>query len=188
MDTQFEEMHRQMQTLKEKLDKQEMVSDRLLRKSYRSGLNSLQWQARRQTILGVVAVLMPVIFPIIGFSTVFFIISEVLMAACLIATVVVNSRLPRMDQDLVSAARDLTRFKAGYVDWLKYGIVIAIFWLSWLVTETIVRDFLLSEMKIAFLLGGAVGAVLGVVFGLKMRSQIIRSAEDLIAQIEELEG
>ncbi len=187
MDTQFEEMHRQMQTLKEKLDKQEMVSDRLLRKSYRSGLNSLQWQARRQTILGVVAVLMPVIFPIIGFSTVFFIISEVLMAACLIATVVVNSRLPRMDQDLVSAARDLTRFKAGYVDWLKYGIVIAIFLLSWLVTETIVRDFS-SEMKIAFLAGVSAGAVLGAVFGLKMRNQIIRSAEEIIAQIEELEG
>ena len=55
MDTQFEEMRMQMEMLKSKLDKQEIVNDRILRKSMKKNMNNI---TRRYTILVVLALLM----------------------------------------------------------------------------------------------------------------------------------
>ena len=181
----FFEMRQQMQQLRETLENQKIINEKILNRSYRNDLHSLRIRSSRVTVLAVVAMVLTYNFRLIGFSLPFFIATEVMMLGCLVATLITNCHLPQMDSDLVTAAQELRKFKMDYVNWLKIGIPILCFWLAWMVTEVFVRDFP-TEFRIPFLSGAGVGIVIGLVIGLRLRRQIIRSAEELLVSLENL--
>lgn len=99
------EMQQQLRQMKEKLEGETIVNEKLLRNAYRKTLGSLQRKALRQTIIGIVAMLLSLNLLNIGFSIPFVIATEVMLAFCLAATIIINNRLPKMDTDLVTAAK-----------------------------------------------------------------------------------
>lgn len=181
----FSEMRQQMQRLRETLENQKIVNAKILKRSYRNDLHSLRIRSSRVTVLAVVAMVLAYNFRLIGFSLPFFIATEAMMLGCLIATLITNRHLPQMDSDLMTAAEELRKFKMAYVNWLKIGIPALCIWLAWMVTEVFVRDFP-TEFRIPFLTGAGVGIVIGLVVGLRLRRQIILSAEELLASVENL--
>ena len=180
------EMQQQLRQMKEKLEGETIVNEKLLRNAYRKTLGSLQRKALRQTIIGVVAMLLSLNLLNIGFSIPFVIATEVMLAFCLAATIIINNRLPKMDTDLVTAAKGIVRFRKGYANWLWIGIPLLILWLGGMVYEIMKNEAFPSEAKYAMLIGLGVGIVIGGAAGLMLRHNILSKSDETLAQIKDL--
>lgn len=184
----LKEMQMQLSQLKEKLDGEKIVNDRLLRNAYRKTLNGLQIRALRQTIIGIIAMVLCLTLLNVGFSTIFVVATEVMLTFCLAATIVINSRLPKMDTDLITAAEGVRKFKKGYRDWLWIGIPLVIIWVAGMCYEIMHNDFFPAAARTTMLLGLGVGIVVGGAIGLIMRRSLLNKSDETLAQIEELRG
>ena len=182
------EMQRQMQQLREKLESQKIVNDRILRKSCSQTLNRLKLKSNVPIIAGAAAILGLPSFHYWGFSDFFIIFTVVMMLVCIAVTVWTNRYLPRMDRDLVTAAEEIGKFKKINAEWIKIGIPMLLVWLGILVWD-VFRNVDVDQMeKILFLCGVGVGIMLGVILGLKLRRDLLDASDDLLSQIEELKG
>ena len=113
------EMQQQLQMLKEKLENQKIVNDRILRRSFSQSASRLKFKASVPIIAGVVAIICSPAFFQLGISLPFVIATCVMMLVCIVVTIIYNQRIPRTDRDLVSAAEDLRRFRKLNADWIK---------------------------------------------------------------------
>lgn len=180
------EMQQQLRQLKEKLEGENIINDKLLRSAYRKTLGSLQRKALRQTIIEVIAMLLCLNLLRMGFSIPFVIATEIMLAFCLIATIVINNRLPKMDTDLVTAAKGVVRFRKGYANWLWVGIPLLTVWMGGMCYEIMKNQTFPSEARVPMLIGLGVGLVIGGALGLMMRHNILSKSDETIAQIKDL--
>ena len=185
-DTTLREMQEQMQQLREKLDNQKIVNERMLKKSCSQTANRLKFKANIPILFGVAACLLAPSLLNMGASIYFVIFTWVLMLVCIVATVLTNRHIPNMDKDLVTAAQELTRFKKIHAEWIKFAIPMVILWVGFLVWDFLRNNDLDQAAIIAFLAGIGTGIVLGGIVGLKMRRDQLNAADELLAQIEEL--
>ncbi len=180
------EMQQQLRQMKEKLEGENIINDKLLRNAYRKTLGSLQRKALRQTIIEVIAMLLCLNLLRMGFSIPFVIATEIMLAFCLIATIVINNRLPKMDTDLVTAAKGIVRFRKGYANWLWVGIPLLTVWMGGMCYEIMKNQTFPSEARVPMLIGLGVGLVIGGALGLMMRHNILSKSDETIAQIKDL--
>lgn len=180
------EMREQMQALKKKLENQQIVNDRMLRKSLRTGLHSLRVRSSRVTMLGIVGMVMAYSLYKSGFSLAFFIATELMLFVCVVATVLVNRNIPSMDTDMVTAAESLAKFKKAYVYWIAVGMPVLLAWAVWMFTEVALRDSFPEDFKLPFIFGCGLGLLIGVTLGLRLRRGIIRSTESLLSDLQDL--
>lgn len=182
------EMQEQMKELREKLESQKIVNNALLSKSFRQNASRLKTKANVPIIFGVAAILLAPSYLNIGASWISVGFTWVLMLICIIATIICNSHIPRMDSDLVTAAEDLTKFKKFHAEWLKFAIPAIILWLGILIWDMLRGEQMSHAETIGLFAGLAVGVTLGLIIGLKMRRDQLDSADDLLDQIEELKA
>ena len=187
-DNTLREMQQQMKQLREKLESQKIVNDRLLRKACGQSLSRLRFKSNVPLVAGIIAILCMPAFHTFGISWWFIIFTEVMMLFCIGATLYTNRYIPRMNKDLVTAAKDLKRYRKITDDWIKIGIPLLIVWLGLLIWDFIHNMGGDSLKTYSFLGGVAAGIVLGGAAGLKIRRDQLDSADELIAQIEELQG
>ena len=180
------EMQQQLRQMKEKLEGENIINDKLLRNAYRKTLGSLQRKALRQTIIEVIAMLLCLNLMRMGFSIPFVIATEIMLAFCLIATIVINNRLPKMDTDLVTAAKGIVRFRKGYANWLWVGIPLLTVWMGGMCYEIMRNQTFPSEARVPMFIGLGVGLVIGGAMGLMMRHNILSKSDETIAQIRDL--
>ncbi|MBR5074474.1 MAG: hypothetical protein IKX26_04500 [Bacteroidales bacterium] len=180
------EMQQQLRQMKEKLEGETIVNDKLLRNAYRKTLGNLQRKALAQTIIGIAAMLLCLNLLNVGFSIPFVIATEVMLAFCLVATIIINNRLPNMNTDLVTAAKGIVRFKKGYVNWLWIGIPLLLVWLGGMVYEIYTNGKFPAELRAPMLIGLGVGLVIGGALGLMMRHNILSKSDETLAQIKDL--
>ena len=182
------EMQQQMQQLREKLESQKIVNDRILRNACGQNLNRLRFKSNVPLIAGVVAILCIPAFHSFGISWWFIIFTEVMMLFCIGATLYTNRYIPRMNKDLVTATKDLKRYRKITDEWIKIAIPMLIVWLGLLAWDAIHNMGFDTKTTFAFLAGAVAGLFLGGAAGLKIRRDQLDSADELIAQIEELQG
>lgn len=179
------EMKEQMQELRRIIDNQTIINKKMFRKAYQTSLSSLKRQSSMAYIFAAIAIILSPSLYYSGLSIWFVILTDLMMVICVIATVLCNRHLPDMNSDMVTAAKGLTEFKMFYVNWLKYGIIMILFWIGFGVTEIIMSEST-KGMELPFICGMGVGVIIGGAIGLKMRRKIILSAEELIEQIESI--
>ena len=187
-DNTLKEMQQQMQLLKEKLDKQTIVNDKMMRYAANKGIKNLRFKSGIPYIAGVAAMLCIPSFYNLGCSLYFIIYSELMMLFCIGATIYTNSHIPNMEGNLVTAASELTRFKKIHAEWLKIGIPLLVVWVGWLIFDMIRGAEMSTYELLAMFAGIAVGLFIGLAAGLRVRRDIMDGAEELIAQINELQG
>lgn len=187
-DNTLKEMQQQMQLLKDKLAKQTIVNDKMMRYAASKGINDLRFKSRIPYIAGVAAILCAPSFYNLGCSLYFIIYSVLMILFCIGATIYTNSHIPNMEGNLVTAASQLTRFKKIHAEWLKIGIPLLAVWLGWLIFDIIRGAEMSTYEMLAMFAGIAVGLVIGGAVGLKVRRDLMDGAEELIAQINELQG
>ena len=188
MDTTFEEMRQQMAILKEKLEKQEIINDSIIRQSMKKNASSI---LNRYYIIAVLCLfLIPygywAFIEIQHLSMAFWIGTNVLMLICLAATIY-NGRFlhttRRFDKDLVEAQQAVARAKKLDRDWLFLGIPMIVIWLSWYFYEIHQQ---MAQDSINLFIGAAVGTVIGAAIGLIIHFNTQRKYQEIIEQIEDL--
>ena len=182
------EMQEQMKELREKLESQKIVNNALLRKSFRQSASRLKFKANVPLLFGIAAILLAPSFFNVGASWISVIFTWVLMLICIVATIITNRYIPRMDDDLVTAVKDLTTFKKIHAEWLKFAIPAVILWIGVVAWDILRGEELGHPEAVAILSGLAAGVLLGGIIGLKMRRDQLDSADDLLDQIEDLKA
>ena len=181
------EMQRQMEQLREKLDSQKIVNERILRNSFGQNARRLRVKSSVPIIAGTAAILSTPALYNLGMSVPFLIFSGVLMAVCVVATILVRSLIPDMNKDLVTATRDLVRFRKIQKDWIKFGIPALVVWLVLFVLDLWKHSGMFEEgLAVPMISGILIGAVIGVAVGVKNRRDVLDASGDLLSQIEEL--
>ena len=189
MDTQLEEMRQQLTTLKQKLNEQEIVNERLMRKSMKNTVNTIN---RRYYIIMILAVLMVpygywVFVKMTHFSVAFWIASSIFMLVCGAATFYNSRKISDpglMSHSLVEARRKVASAKKFDANWQLIGIPLVILWLGWFFYEVYQQD---NDMFANGLFwGGCFGGVIGAVIGIMVHFKTQRQYQAIIDQIEDL--
>ena len=186
-DNSLKEMQQQMQLLKDKLDKQTIVNEQMMRKAYAGGIKNLRSNYSVKTIAAVAAMLGCPSFYNVGCSLTFVIFSELIMLIALGIVIYTNTLIPKMDDDLLTAAGNLTHFKKINAEWHKYGILVLVLWLGWLVVELFSGE--VTTIGIYAMTAGIVlGLTIGMTLGLKIRRNIKKGIDELLAQIKDMQS
>lgn len=184
----LEDMREQMSTLKKKLNQQEIVNDRLVRRSMKKEVNTI---TRRYNIVMVLSVLTVPYFywvfvKLSGFSMAFWIGSSIFMLICGGATFYNTHKISdpdMMSHSLVEARKKVASAKKFDIDWLKFGIPAVILWFGWFTYEVYLQD---NDLANGLFWGGCVGGVIGAIAGFKFHFRTQRQYQDIIDQIEDL--
>ena len=187
-DNTLNEMQQQMQLLKDKLSKQTIVNEQMMRNAFGKGIKDLRSNYSVKTIAAIAGMLGCPSFYNLGCSLYFVIFGELMMLIALVATLYANRLIPRMDDDLLTAAGNLTRFRKINAEWIKYGIPVMVVWLGWLIVELFSGEEFTAGQAYAMIGGIAVGLMVGMCIGLRIRREIMRGVDELMAQIKEMQN
>lgn len=185
----FEDMRQQMDTLRKKLEQQQIVNDRVVRRAIRKNVGSIN---SRYLQLSVICLFMiPLSYWIwvvqSGFSPAFGIVTIIYFLICL-GYYYWNGRDMRsdslLDDDLVETSRKVALAKKRDSNWLWYGIPMAILWLAWLGWENYQKAGEAGFYSFLFTVG--FGGVIGGIIGLRIHFKTQRQYQEIIDQIEEI--
>ena len=189
-DMELEAMRHQMNTLKKKLDQQEIVNDRIIRNSMKNTANNIK--RRYYAIMALTLLMIPYTYVVFilnqGLSMSFWIGTSILMLLCAGASYynclnVSSSNM--MNRNLIEVGQNMARAKKFDVNWLFFGIPAAIAWLVWLTWEL----YQINSEEARYMIYGTIcGAVLGVILGFKMHSNTQHQYQEIIDQIEDLKA
>ena len=188
-DFELNNMRQQMETLKKKLEKQEIVNDRIIRQSMKKTASSIS--VRYYIIMALGLLMVPymsfVFYEHFGLSLAFSIASGIFMLVCTAATYYNSLNLSNsnmMHGNLLDVRRRMARAKKFDANWLFFGIPAIIVWLGWLGYEFYQKD---GETALAMIIGAVVGGVIGAIIGFSIHFKTQRQYQEIIDQIEEME-
>lgn len=182
------EMQQQMQQLRNKLDNQRIVNDRLFQSVYRQGLDRLKLKSTLTIIVGACAMIaIPLSVLTYGVSIPVTIAFEALLLFCIVAEILTMRHIPNPGRNLVSATRELTRYRKIHVDWIKYSLPVLGILIIWLCVDVWLNSEIEELLKYFFLGGVGVGTAIGLALGLVQRRKTIDQTDELLDQIKSLE-
>ncbi|MBO7471426.1 MAG: hypothetical protein J6T78_06130, partial [Bacteroidaceae bacterium] len=141
MNTELEEMREQMAVLRKKLEKQEIVNDRLISKTKES-LEKDMATVRRKYRMGRISnfLAVPLIYYIVvyqlGLSIAFGIVTAIWALVFFVIFFWRKSHLYNLQSDnLLEAQQKVTTLKQRHRKWLKFDYLSLVFWMAWFVWE-----------------------------------------------------
>lgn len=186
----LEEMKIQIDNLKKKLEDQTIVNEKHIRNSFRTKISDINRTVTMTVIAGILALVYCTwFFHFKGLSLAFTISTGLMLAVCVLLTLIQKIQLSRIDisaGNLVETARDISRIRTHYKNWYKTAIPMIIIWFSWMTYEIVTR-FEMTPMTIGFLSGAGTGIILGGFIGGRINKKIINRTEELLGYIEELQ-
>lgn len=184
----LDEMRNQIAILRNKLDQQEIVNDRLLRNAMQTKVNKMNSNETKLIVLAAFCcVLYPIMHFTIGISWPLVLVTVAMMIFTAAATVYIHHPLHKADlmcDNLATVSGIMARFKRQYDQWLHYVCPTIITpWLAW---------FCYEYTEILGLTGTSrwwcVGYILicgfiGFLIGYAMHRRTVNLAEEVIRQI-----
>lgn len=188
-DFEQESMRQQMTILKNKLERQEILNDRILRQSMKKNVNDIN---RRYYVISILCLL---VLPygywafvhLNGMSLGFWAATSVFMLIVFVYTYFNGKQLRDKNlfsEDLLQVRKKVAHAKKLDHDWLKIGIPMLVLWFCYFGYE-VWRLHNGAESQ-AFLWGGIVGGLIGGAAGWKMHLKTQRNYQEVIDQIAEL--
>ncbi len=188
----FEEMRNQFAILKDQLNKQEIISDHLLRETMKAKKSAINSTKRMEYICVAICL---ILYPLLGFdntiSLAFIIATCLMVIVSAVATHYIHKPvddLNFMRDDFTTVARVMAKFKKQYDQWLYYVTpALIIPWLCWVCYEFAWKNapegvnpwFMTSALIVGVIIGGAIG--------LYYHFKAVNAAQDIMNQIEENE-
>lgn len=188
----LEQMRTQIGMLKQKLEQQAIVNDTHIRNSMKSKISDLNRTILGTIFAGIFAVIFaPVTFYVQGCSLIFVIATAIMLAVCLGLTIVQKINLGSMmdlsQDNLVETARKLSKVRTHYKEWYKIAIPMILVWGGWMIYEMVQVLGIESPTAIGFYCGAGVGLLIGGIIGSRINRKVVRQANEILAQIEELQ-
>ena len=188
-DFELNNMRQQMETLKKKLEKQEIVNDRIIRQSMKKTASSIS--VRYYIVMALGLLMVPYMYFVFyehyGLSLAFSIASGLFMLVCTAATYYNSRNLSNsnmMHGNLLDVRRRMARAKKFDANWLFFGIPAIIVWLGWLGYEFYQKD---GDTALGMIIGAVIGGIIGAIIGFSMHFKTQRQYQEIIDQIEEME-
>ena len=188
----LEQMRTQIGMLKQKLEQQAIVNDTHIRNSMKSKISDLNRTILGTIFAGIFAVIFaPVTFYVQGCSLIFVIATAIMLAVCLGLTIVQKINLGSMmelsQDNLVETARKLSKVRTHYKEWYRIAIPMILVWVGWMIYEMVNTIGIESPTAIGFYCGAGVGLLIGGIIGCRINRKVVRQANEILAQIEELQ-
>ena len=192
--TEFEEMRQQLGILKNKLDNQTLINDKLIRQSM---LNKMSFM-KKYTWVSFLALLFiyyayyearemfNLSWWFYGFTVIFMTFS-----VCIDAYINHVNKKDFLNGDLIAASLQMQRMKKLRKKSLLCGISILTIWIPWLCVELYNGSGAANggentSMFYGMIVGGVVGLIAGVAIGIWIYLRMQRINSDIIKQIDEL--
>ena len=192
MDTQLEEMRQQMAVLKEKLEKQEIINDQLMRNTIGTKLRKLKVEQRRKIIFIILGLIyIPAILYYLLHTDLWFIIFTVAFFAGaglydtyytwgINAEDLQNKRLLETRERIIVMKRMNAR-------WLWFSIPFVAVWFVLFMWQIYTHESAFpTDSAMPMVIGAVVGSVIGGLIGMTKYKKQQRRASELIEEIEEL--
>jgi hypothetical protein len=189
MYNELESMKAQMDLLKKKLERQEIVKEQHLRKAIKGKLNQINGIAVRMMVAGVFALVYNVLMlNHFGYSPYLQAGTFAMIAFSVIATYVQHRKLleaRELSADLLKETFELVKLKRRYAQWLWLAMPMVALWVSFLVYETF-YVIPVKELAVSLVTGIAVGAVIGFIAGLRIHFRTLKKIDEMLARIDEI--
>ena len=184
----FEEMRNQFAILKEQLNKQEIISDHLIRETMKMKTKGIS--ETKRMVYGC-AVFCLMIYPLSYFthawSLAFAIVTCLMVLCCAMATWYMHKpveQLNFMRDDFATVASVMARFKKQYNDWLHYVTpALIIPWLAWACYEIAWKNAPQGINPLWLSLPLIAGAAIGGVVGYYYHRKAVNTAQDILDEI-----
>lgn len=187
----LEEMRSQIGILKDKLAQQTIINEQHIRRSMRSKVSDMNRTVTITICLGIFALIYCTWFLYhLGCSLTFTIATAVMLTVCIGLTIAQKAGLSRMDfskGNIIQTAERLNKIKTHYQHWYKIAIPMILIWAGWLAYEMIVTVGLSGSMAIGVFCGAGTGVLIGGFFGFRINRNIVRKAEEILDQIDDLQ-
>ena len=190
MDFELDEMRQQMAILKNKLDDQTIVNDRLIRRAVKNSVSTIN---KRYLVISIIAFAMIpygywTFVKLNGLSIPLWIAMSVIMLA-VIGFCIYNGREMRkndfVSDNLLDTKRKTLKAQKRDAMWPYFGIPVAIGWAAWVgweMTQKLEGDFLKY-----FIPWFIICVTAGALIGLKVHFKTQRHFRDILEQIEDVE-
>jgi hypothetical protein len=187
----LEEMRSQFAILKEQLDKQEIVSDRLFRETIKTKNKDINFVKKSGYWLVPIVILLYLplyIYPCSksGFHHCYL---HYVMGG-MVSTYYVHKpvdKLNFMDDDLASVARVMAKFKKQQTKGLYMSFAILIPWAAWACYELAWKNGPMGINPWILTASMAFGGIIGGIIGISIYRKVINVAQDIIDEIEKNE-
>ena len=180
------ELREQVGLLKEKLMRQQIISERAIIEASQKGIGKLNKTGNIWGIFGIFAVVYCTFsFHRFGFSDGFVIGTAIMLAICAAVTIYAHWGIRSIDVangNLVDIAQRLIRFRKIYSRYHLFSIPALFVWCYFLYQDA--QHML--EYAEGFLIGGCVGGLIGAIIGLKAHFKVIRDTDKVLKNINEL--
>ncbi len=185
----LEEMRQQMTILKNKLEKQEIISDRMLRKAMKKNVVDIN---RRYLIIATVGLLMIpygywAFVMMGGMSIGFWLMCSFGMVVSFCYTLWNGKDLRDkhlLETDILTARKKVARAKKRDHEWLKFGIPFGILFIIYFAYEA--YRLYGAEGEWHMLIVGVICGLIGCAVGVKLHFSTQRKYQDIIDQIDDL--
>ena len=193
MDMQLEEMRQQMAILKEKLDKQEIINDQLMRKAIGTKLRKIVIERRKKLffILAGLIYVPAVLYGLLKLDLWFIIVTILFFAVGAAYDIYYTAGINDEDlqnKRLLETKERIIRMKRMNTRWLWFSIPFVIVWIATFFWQILYRmdDGEAHLHAQPILIGGLVGGVIGGIIGTVIYQRQQHQASELIEDIEEL--
>lgn len=192
-DKEFKEMREQIGILKNKLDKESIVNDRMMRNVLNTKVDSLR---RKKKIEMTCALLVIVLGPMsfyqsFGCSWEFIAFTDVVMLFCMYMNHRVYAPVTKRDLmsgNLLEVSKLMARFKDQMKQWILYiSLPLGLLWVGLLEWEIYNSSMAADKPEYihGLMISTIIGVVIGVALSIRMTISAVNTANEIIRQIEE---
>ena len=180
------ELREQVALLKEKLMRQQIISEQNIIAAAQKGISKLNRTGNMWGAFGIFAVVYcTFMFHRFGFSDGFVIGTAIFLAICAAVTIYAHQKLRSIDVangNLVDISQRLISFRKIYSRYHLFSIPALFVWCYFLYQDA---QHMLEHAE-GFLIAGCVGGLIGAVIGLKAHFKVIRDTDKVLKNISEL--
>ena len=188
MNSELERMKAEMNLLKKKLEKQEIVNEQHLRKAIKGKLDEINRTAVVLIFLGFFALVCNIAMQrAYGYSIYLQAGTSAMLIFSIAATYVQHKNLLKakdLSADLVKETFDLVKLKRRYNRWLWYEVPIIVVWLSMMLYETLYVIPMQEPLGTSMAIGLVIGVLIGEILGLRIHFKTLRKVDEMLSQIE----
>ena len=185
----LQEMREQMAALKEKLNKQEVVNDRLIRDVLSQKMKVINKNGWISGLCGLFVITFGnFMFYQMGLSTWFLIGTAAMMIFCVATTWISHSWINSNEianGDLLQVAKQAQRLQRVYKNWKYIALPMILVWATWLGLEY-AAEVKVTTMVIGMMSGGVIGGLVGGIIGFRQNKKVINELDEMIRHIEEI--
>jgi hypothetical protein len=180
----LEQMRGQLSLLKNKLDKEQIVNDRLMQEAVKTKVSSINRIVWVKYIVAIIEIpLCTWVFYWLRTSLPFIIVSDLFFIAAIVYTYIAHSGVNSCNvttDNFLELSKKILRLKRMTARWFKFGLSFLGVWGVWFLLEVYIRmDFRIIAYSFF------AGLVTGLVIGLSQYRKQQRMISELIKQIED---